>query len=72
MATHVLDHVAGGGASFAERWAERRQRFLAWREKRRERARVARELLSYSDRELFDLGISRADIPAVINGTYRR
>ena len=72
MATHVLDHVAGGFGSLAERWAERRQRFLAWREKRRERARIARELLSYTDRELFDLGISRGDIPAILDGTFRR
>ncbi len=51
---------------------ERRQRFGAWREKRAYRARIARELSTYTDRELFDLGIQRADIPAVLNGTFRR
>ena len=40
--------------------------------KRAYRARIARELDTYTDRELFDLGIQRADIPAVVNGTFRR
>jgi len=71
MASHVLDQAAAGLGS-AERAPTLKARFLAWRERRRERARIARELLSYTDRELFDLGISRADIPAIINGTYRR
>lgn len=70
MATHVMNSAAGLVA--ADRPASLKSRFLAWRERRRERARVARELLSYTDRELFDLGISRADIPAILNGTYRR
>ena len=30
------------------------------------------ELLTCSNRDLFDLGISSGDIPAVIDGTYRR
>jgi len=71
MASHVLDHTAAGLVP-AEQSISFKARFLAWRERRRERARIARELLSYTDRELYDLGISRADIPAVINGTYRR
>lgn len=59
-------------AQFAHAVADRRQRFGAWREKRAYRARITRELHSYTDRELFDLGIQRADIPAVVNGTFRR
>ena len=46
--------------------------FTAWRTERRERARIAHELATYTDRELFDLRIQRADIPAMINGTYTR
>ena len=46
--------------------------FTAWRAKQRKRARIARELATYTDRELFDLRIQRADIPAMINGTYSR
>ena len=34
--------------------------------------RVRAELETYTDRELFDLRIQRADIPAMINGTYTR
>jgi uncharacterized protein YjiS (DUF1127 family) len=33
---------------------------------------IARELNTYTDRELFDLGIQRADFAAIVNGTYRR
>jgi uncharacterized protein YjiS (DUF1127 family) len=46
--------------------------FAAWRTEQRKRARIARELATYTDRELFDLGIQRADVPAIINGTYTR
>jgi uncharacterized protein YjiS (DUF1127 family) len=70
MASHVLNSAEGLVA--ADRPASLKARFLAWRARRRERARIARELLSYTDRELFDLGISRADIPAILDGTYRR
>jgi len=44
----------------------------AWRAERSRQAETARELASYTDRELFDLGIQRADFPAIIKGTYRR
>jgi len=33
---------------------------------------MARELSSHSDRELADMGFSRADLPAIARGTYRR
>ena len=46
--------------------------FTAWLTEQRERARIARELATYTDRELFDLRIQRADFPAIINGTYTR
>jgi uncharacterized protein YjiS (DUF1127 family) len=48
------------------------QSFTNWRAEQRRRARIARELATYTDRELFDLRISRADIPAIVNGTYSR
>ncbi|HTW29534.1 MAG TPA: DUF1127 domain-containing protein [Acetobacteraceae bacterium] len=38
----------------------------------RERRRIERELSTYTDRELGDLGISREDIPAIARGTFRR
>jgi uncharacterized protein YjiS (DUF1127 family) len=46
--------------------------FFAWRTEQRKRAQIAHELASYTDRELFDLRIQSADIPAIINGTYSR
>jgi len=39
---------------------------------RLEREQVARELSTYTDRELGELGFSRADIPMIAAGTYRR
>lgn len=47
----------------------RRQRVKA---RRQEVSRIAHELESSTDRQLQDLGISRADIASVANGTYRR
>jgi uncharacterized protein YjiS (DUF1127 family) len=38
----------------------------------RRMARAYRELSTMSDLELRDIGISRADIPVVVSGTYRR
>lgn len=72
MASHVIDTTTNSVRGTTSLWAETTQRFGEWRAKRASRARVARELATYTDRELFDLGITRADIPAVINGTFRR
>jgi len=49
-----------------------RVRFAAWRAERRRRAHLALELSRLDARDLADLGISRADFPAIIRGTYRR
>ena len=43
----------------------------SWRT-RRQRARELRELAALSDRELWDLGLGRSDLPAIANGAYRR
>jgi uncharacterized protein YjiS (DUF1127 family) len=45
----------------ATRWAERRQA-----------VRGLRQLYLCTDRELWDMGFSRADFPAIIRGTFRR
>lgn len=42
------------------------------RAERAERQQMARELDTYSDAELGELGFSRADLPAIASGTYRR
>ena len=49
-----------------------RGRFGLWLVERRRRNRLARELSELSERDLSDLGIGRADFPAIIRGTYRR
>jgi uncharacterized protein YjiS (DUF1127 family) len=38
----------------------------------RKRTRELRDLYRFSDRELWDVGLSRGDLPAIANGTYRR
>lgn len=48
------------------------RRIRAWLAGRRAAARVAAELQQYSDRELLDIGLTRADIPAVARGESRR
>ncbi len=70
MASHVIQNTST--RPLAVRWADLKQRFEDWRAARRRREQIWRELHSYSDRELFDLGISRADIPAIVAGTYSR
>jgi uncharacterized protein YjiS (DUF1127 family) len=39
---------------------------------RRKVARDLRQLDLCTDRELWDMGLSRSDFPAIIRGTYRR
>jgi uncharacterized protein YjiS (DUF1127 family) len=74
MTSRAINDSTDGFAagSLADRWSDLRQRLAGWRQARRERAQMTRELLSYSDRELDDLAISRSDIPAIVAGTYRR
>jgi uncharacterized protein YjiS (DUF1127 family) len=43
----------------------------AWLDRRRT-ARSLRQLHICTDRELWDMGLSRSDFPAIIKGTYRR
>ena len=47
-------------------------RILAWREGRRERMRVLREMSRLEDRDLRDLGLSRFDIEAIASGRFKR
>lgn len=49
-----------------------RQSMADSRAERGEREQMARELSTYTDRELGELGFSRADIPMIAAGTYRR
>ena len=47
-------------------------RLDTWLFQRRERAELVKTLRRMGDRDLRDLGISRADFPAIIQGVYRR
>nr|WP_294513624.1 hypothetical protein [uncultured Rhodopila sp.] len=46
-------------------------RFARARAERRRRALDFQALSESTDRQLRDMGISRADVPSVVNGTYR-
>ena len=55
--------------------AKRRHLARRWQRsvvQRRRIARYTRELETYTNRELSELGLDRSDIPAVARGTYRR
>ncbi len=47
-------------------------KFDTWLAHRRERAELLSTLHLMGDRDLHDLGISRADFPAIVEGSYRR
>jgi hypothetical protein len=49
-----------------------RQSMVERRAARAERQQLARELSTYTDRELGELGFSRVDLPMIAAGTYRR
>ncbi len=72
MATFARSTTRDTGHSLADRARSLKLRFQAYRAEARERSRIVRELSSYSDDELGELGFSRYDIPAVAAGTYRR
>ncbi len=46
--------------------------FRAWRAERRKIAEITRELGTYSNSDLADLGLKRSDIPDVARGRLRR
>jgi uncharacterized protein YjiS (DUF1127 family) len=55
--------------SWLRAWFERLA--AAWAA-RRETARGLQQLHRCTDRELWDMGLSRSDFPAIIKGTFRR
>ena len=73
MASHVIDTTENSlFATVAHGWASYRVRAATRRAARANRNRMARELATYTDRELFDLGITRGNIPEILDGTFRR
>jgi uncharacterized protein YjiS (DUF1127 family) len=72
MATIARSNTRSRGQSLADRIRGLTLRFQAYKAEARERNRILRELSTYSDDELGELGLSRYDIPAVAAGTFRR
>jgi uncharacterized protein YjiS (DUF1127 family) len=53
-------------------WSMQYHRLRASWAERRARARQMQELYRSTDRELWDMGLSRSDLPEIAKGTYRR
>jgi uncharacterized protein YjiS (DUF1127 family) len=52
--------------------SSRIQQLRTYLAQRRARAEELRELYRFTDRELWDIGLSRSDFMAIERGTYRR
>ena len=63
---------ARGLAALRDQYYQLRHHWQRARAQRRKAARIARELHTYTDRELADLRLSRSDIPAIASGTFGR
>jgi uncharacterized protein YjiS (DUF1127 family) len=73
MATHAHPTASfGASAGFGGLFQSLLARYQALRSASIEQARIRRELESYTDRQLSDLGLSRLDIPAVAAGHFSR
>ncbi len=62
----------GTPTSFGELFRSIGTRYRAFRSLSAEQVRIRRELESYTDRQLSDLGFSRLDIPSVAAGHFVR
>ncbi len=72
MATIARSHNRPTGRTLSDAVQGVSLRIAEYRAAARERRRITRELSTYSDDELGELGFSRFDIPAIAAGTYRR
>jgi uncharacterized protein YjiS (DUF1127 family) len=72
MSTITQEQTASFGAGYSVRGATLRSRLAAWNERRKTIARVTRELNTYTERQLADLGLNRSDIPDVARGLITR
>jgi uncharacterized protein YjiS (DUF1127 family) len=65
-------HIVHQGSIWLARLQSTLHRINTARKARRRLDRDARQLYAFSDRELWDLGLGRSDVPSIIAGTYRR
>ena len=72
MATVYQDSVAHGGFHSLQNVAGLFVRFFSRLAEKRRHAREMRDLAAFSDRELWDIGLSRSDMMALDRGVYRR
>ncbi len=72
MATVYRESVAEGGFQPTQGFAHWFSRFAASWATHRRRAREMQELARFSDRDLWDVGLSRSDLMAMEKGSYRR
>jgi uncharacterized protein YjiS (DUF1127 family) len=72
MASIARSTTSTTSSSISDRLRNISLRLQSYRSEARQRSQIRRELSSYSDDELGELGLSRCDIPAVAAGTYRR
>jgi uncharacterized protein YjiS (DUF1127 family) len=72
MATFARSNTNTTSRGVADRLRSLNIRFQAYRAGARQRNQIVRELSTYTNDELGELGLSRCDIPAVAAGTYRR
>ena len=67
----AVSNSSAGGSWFDGLGAKLRRLGANWAT-RRQAVREAQVLYNATDMELRDMGLSRGEIPAIINGTYRR
>lgn len=72
MATAYHDSIASRGASPAQGLVSWFSRTVAAVQAKRQRARELHDLAMFSDRDLWDVGLSRSDLMAIEKGVYRR
>jgi uncharacterized protein YjiS (DUF1127 family) len=64
--------ISGDLGTWISSTLARLHHFGTWWAARTKRNHEMRELARFSDRELWDIGLSRSDVRSIENGTYRR
>jgi uncharacterized protein YjiS (DUF1127 family) len=64
--------IAGDVGTWLSSAFARLHKLGAWWAERRAKHNEMQELYAFSDRELWDVGLSRSDLMAIEKGTYRK